>query len=345
MHKYILFSFLVILLFTNADCKKDIVTPEDIKPGSRNYTWTVDTVYAPYNLFSDLTGNSPTDLWAASSGDGEKIFYHYDGIKWTTDFIPRQFSPASIFSLSPTSVWSGGMRGEIWHYDGINWLRQYKHLISGYNEGTANIIFEDICAFSESDIYFIGQYLNDTTRTGLIVHFNGSSWKQIKIPNIRTTFGKMRKHINGKFYFSGLTNEQFTESTYQLYEFDRTTLEQIKSGLQNNDEFGSILPLGNKIYFIIGYDFFDYLNGQFMKMAHLSNSPNFLNAGIGRNIIDIFLLFSDGIAHYNGTDVQYLFRFSERIAITDWQIFEKDIFVVGQDTKGNNLIFHGNLNK
>ena len=36
------------------------------------------------------------------------------------------------------------------------------------------------------------------------------------------------------------------------------------------------------------------------------NEPNFLGQIFGRSEKDILLLMSDGIAHYNGIDVQYL---------------------------------------
>lgn len=345
MTKYFLIAISTLLLFINADCKKDIVNPDDIKLGSRNYTWTVDTIYAPYNLFGDITGTSPTDLWTANSGDADKIFYHFDGVKWNTDLIPRSLSPSSIYSLSSTNVWSGGDRGKIWHWDGSKWSEKYAHVIPGYTEGTANIIFEDIYAPSETDIYAIGQYYNDSTRWGLIVHFNGTSWQQINIPKIRTAFAKIRKDTNGKMYLWGVTNEQFTESTYQFYEFDGVTLTQIKSGTQANDQLGTILELGNKIYFIIGYDFFKYENSKFIKIGRLSALSQFINAGIGRSVKDIFIGLLDGIAHYNGENTEYLIRFPVRVAITGFQIFEKDIFVIGWDQKGNNLIYHGKLNE
>jgi hypothetical protein len=109
-----------LLSFINADCKKNIVTPEDIQPGSRNYTWTVDTVYGHYNPFTSITGTSPTDLWTANPGDADKIFYHYDGVKWTTDLIARPFSPFSIFSFSQNDVWSAGDLGNMTVFNGRN---------------------------------------------------------------------------------------------------------------------------------------------------------------------------------------------------------------------------------
>lgn len=346
MKKYFLIAISAQLLFINADCKNDIVSPDDTKPGSRNYAWTIDTVYAPYNLFGRITGTSPNDLWTANTGDAEKTFYHFDGNKWSTDLIARPISPSSIYSLSPTSVWSGGDRGKIWHWNGSVWSEKYIHTIAGYTEGAANITFEDIYAQSEKDIYAVGQYYNDSTRWGLILHFDGSSWQQINIPQIRTAFVKIRiDATNNKLFLWGVSNERFIESSYQFYEFDGETLLQIKSGTQANDQLGTILELGNKIYFIIGYDFFEYDNSNFIKIGHLSSLPQFINAGIGRSAKDIFVGLLDGIAHYNGENTEYLVHFHERVTITGFKIFEKDIFVIGWDLRGNNLIYHGKLHE
>jgi len=39
-------------------------------------------------------------------------------------------------------------------------------------------------------------------------------------------------------------------------------------------------------------------------------NPNFYQRMWGRNSKDIFLLMTDGLAHYNGTDIEYLFYFN-----------------------------------
>jgi len=333
---------LIVALFCTS-CKESSVSNETIQPGSRNYEWKTDTIYAPYNLFGKISGTSPVDIWIVNDGDPERAFYHFDGLHWTTDSIRRTIIPTSIYSLSPTSVWCGGCEGKIWHYNGQNWTEKYRHSIMGY----PTIIIEDIYAVSEIDIYAVGQYRNqsETERWGLILHFNGQIWEQLTITNVRTEFIKIRKDIDGTFYLWGITNEQYIESTFQFYSFNGQKITQIKSGTLANDQLGNILELGNRVYFIIGYDFFKYANGNFNRVGRLSDSPRFINAGIGRSEKDILIGFLDGIAHYNGDDTEYLIRFSEQVNITGFKIFEKDIFIVAADMRGNNLILHGILRK
>ena len=51
----------------------------------------------------------------------------------------------------------------------------------------------------------------------------------------------------------------------------------------------------------------------------------------------------DGIAHYNGENTEYLFKTQDNIYVRTGIAFEKDVFFVGMDMKGNNLIIHGKL--
>jgi len=141
----------------------------------------------------------------------------------------------------------------------------------------------------------------------------------------------------------GVSNEQFTESTYQLYEFDRYTVTKLMSGTQANDQQGGILKLGNKVDFIIGFDLYGYDKGNFLKIGRLSDAPEFLNVGFGRNTKDIFLGMRDGIAHYNGEDTKYLIKTNNNVWIRNGIIFEKEVFFVGSELNGNNLIFHGKV--
>ena len=82
MTKYIVIIISTLILFINWDCKKNPVGPENIQPGRRDYTWTVDTLTVPngdlFYLFS-LWGSSPTDIWAVGSGRTTLVtLWHYD---------------------------------------------------------------------------------------------------------------------------------------------------------------------------------------------------------------------------------------------------------------------------
>jgi hypothetical protein len=300
----------------------------------------VDTLFLPLNSFTDITGTSPTDVWVCGpGGDLDKTFYHYDGQSWKSDLISRPFSPKSISSLSNNNVWSSGRKGMIWKFNGSQWFQIYKHNINGNDE----ITIERINTFSASKIFAVGQYFINPDYLGIILHYNGTTWAQLNISKIRTAFADIKVSINDKIYLWGVTNEQFTESRYQFYELEGNNLREIYNGSQNTKaEYGSLLQLGEKTFFIIGYDFFGYNGKEFSKIGRLSEDPKFLNVGWGRNQKDIFLGMRDGIAHYNGENTVHLYQSNENIFVRKGIIFKSEVFFIGR-TNGNNLMIHGKL--
>lgn len=340
MKKKILLLVTALAFLVINSCTESITNPEP-EPGRRDYVWKVDTLFLPFNSFTDITGTSPTDIWVCGpGGDLDKTFYHYDGQSWKSDLVSRPFSPKSISSLSYNNVWSSGRTGMIWKFNGSQWSQVYKHNINGNDD----ITFERISPISGNNIFAVGQYFIKNDYGGIILQHNGAEWIQLNIPRIRTAFVGIKKSENGKIYLWGVTNEQFTESRYQFYELEGNSLKEIYNGSQNTDaEYGSLLQLGSKTYFIIGYDFFSYNGNIFSKVGRLSDDPRFLNVGWGRNEKDIFLGMRDGIAHFNGENTVYLYQTSENIFVRKGIVFDEEVFFIGRDGNGNNLIFHGIL--
>ena len=333
-----------IFLLTFFSCDTTEPPIDNIPPGRRDYVWTVDTLFLPFNFFTDITGTSPTDVWVCGpGGDLDKTFYHFDGQSWKSDLISRPFSPISVSSISTNSVWSSGLEGKIWHYDGNVWSEQFR-LQTG--EDTL-VVFQEILAISETDIYAVGQYYIDPEDYwGIILHYSNNKWQNLTIPKTRTLFTELGKDkAYGRIYSQGLTQQSLNENDYQLYEINGTTLTRMKSGSQNKDEFGNILKLNSRVYFIIGYDLFSYNGNTFSKIERLSDDSKFLNVGWGRNEKDIFIRMRDGIAHYNGENTVYLYQSSENIFVREGIVFESEVFFIGRDSNGNNLMIHGKLDE
>ena len=106
--------------------------------------------------------------------------------------------------------------------------------------------------------------------------------------------------------------------------------------------------INREVYFILGNQIAIRVNNQFKTILNVDN-PNFYQRIWGRNSKDIFLLMTDGLAHYNGTDVKYLFHFTLG-DVKPWTqiygaaLFEKDIFfLVDEPPTHLTLIYHGVL--
>jgi hypothetical protein len=339
--KMIIIHLTTLLMLFVLSCDKNITGPEELIPGRRDYVWSVDTLFLPFNSFTDITGTSPTDVWVCGpGGDLDKTLFHFDGLSWKSDFISRPFAPKSISSLRYNNVWSGGRQGMIWKFNGTQWAQVHKHNINGNDD----ITFECINAISESKIFVGGQYFINPDYFGIILRYDGATWVRLTIPQIRTAFADIKESDNDKIYLWGVTNEQFAESRYQFYELEENNLSEIYNGSQNtNSEYGSLLQLGNKTHFIIGYDFFSYDGNAFSKIGKLSDDPKFLNVGWGRNEKDIFIGMRDGVAHYNGENTVYLYQSPANIFVRKGIVFDSEVFFIGRDSNGNNLMIHGKL--
>lgn len=334
----IFFICAALILLNTCDSTEPV---DELKPGRRDYTWTVDTLLLPFNPFRDITGTNPTDLWVCSPGDADKIFYHYDGNSWTTDNVFRVYSPKSVYSLGTNNVWSSGREGRIWNYYNNVWNEKIKFSFNGITD----ITFETMYCISNNNIITAGQYFINEDYYGIILKYDGKIWNKIAFPEIRTAFADIAINNSGKIYLWGVSFSSTSESMYQFYEFNGLNLKEIYSGSQSTrSEDGSLLQLGSETYFIIGYDFFSYSGSVFQKVGRLTDSPKFRNLGAGRNRKDIFLFMTDGIMHYNGEDAVYLYQTIDKSFISKGILFDKEVFFLGRDTNGNNLIFHGKLN-
>ena len=116
-------------------------------------------------------------------------------------------------------------------------------------------------------------------------------------------------------------------------------MQENREGLANFTKIsgGIIISRGLHLTFFDGSHEQDILTVQ---------SSLFVNSVEARNIKDIFLGMSDGIAHYNGTDVQYLFKFDTNFRGSEIiKVFAKSIFISTNNWNTNiNLIYRGYLN-
>ena len=55
-----------LLLLNNCDSTEPV---DDLKPGRRDYVWTVDTIPVADAVMKDMWGSSPTDIWICGDAD------------------------------------------------------------------------------------------------------------------------------------------------------------------------------------------------------------------------------------------------------------------------------------
>ncbi len=337
-------TFVVFSLLIGSDCKKDPVTPiDETQPGRRDYTWVVDTVVAGGNDIASMDGVSPTDVWIASpAGDFTQTLYHFDGTHWTTDGINRPLSPRGIYALKSNEAWCVGEEGEIWNYDGHRWVRHVQINVAG----NPYRFFNDIRG-TASDLFAVGGYSsNGSIFHPMICHYDGNRWSQIQAQNISSQLLRITGLSDRHWLVLGERNQENVLSldTSQIFRFDRQNLVQIYGAVAGRSGYAFLSQVQNGVFIVRGKKI-SFTNGNSEAEILTVDSGLFGNAVEGRTVKDILLLMFDGIAHFNGSDIQYLHRFAgNNVHIRAIKLFEKSAFVAAYDLDRNlNLIYRGYL--
>jgi len=341
MRKKYLLSLVAILLFTSFSCNLLTGPGNNLQPGRRDYTWTVDTIRIFSNYIQEIWGSNPNDIWGVGpGGDLSTTIWHYDGKQWSTDGVGRNLSPESVFGFAKNDVWIGGEDGKIWHYDGSNWKQNYQHTINSFT----NIGFYDLYGTSNHDFYAVGTvWFDNETRRGIILHYDGSSWKQEYLANSNSYFVKVRVSQDGTRYIYSIKQDvQYNSNdTTVFYEFDGKNLKQIYSDEDKTIKQGWVSIIDGNPYFSLANVIYRYQQNQFEELFK-ANSQFYTPSIFGRSEKDIFLGTSEGIEQYNGTDVQLLL--TDASFVNGGQLFDKEVFFLNTTLRnGISLIYHGKL--
>jgi len=343
MKRLINIAIASLILFSAFSCKDDAVTPPELQPGRRDYTWTVDTIDAPGDTYYRLWASSPTDVWATSPGDWDKSIAHFDGLRWSTYGINGIIVPSAVYGFAWNSIFITAENGEVWKYDG-SWTK-FAQLTK---DGHTDIAFNDIWGVSSNDFYVFGGYPDTSgayNNSFIARHYN-NNWLVMDTKGINGIVGKLFKNSSdNKIYTLTLKagNGLFPDSTI-IYEYDQVDFKKIYSSIWTGGQQADISLINNEVYFVLGYQLAKRSNGQFQTFLQVDNH-NFYQRIWARNSKDIFLLMTDGLAHFNGSDIQYLFHFNKsRTQIFGAALFDKDIFFLTYEQPTHlKYVFHGTL--
>jgi len=154
-----------------------------------------------------ITGSSLNNVFAVGQVSGVSQVIKYDGSSWTTNYTSPGIVLSEMKFLNSTVGYMLGGNGGLFKYNGSSWdlLGQYTTYsdvglsiisendvwfcgsyanIVHYNGTTGNLVwsnspfgvsFRDIIAFSDSDIWLLGNYWDGTNSTTKLYHFDGNS--------------------------------------------------------------------------------------------------------------------------------------------------------------------------
>ncbi|MCX7874817.1 MAG: hypothetical protein N2321_01480 [Melioribacteraceae bacterium] len=329
----------ILLIFLSLSCKH--LTEPEPQPGRRDYVWSADTIDIPFDSFVSIWGSSPTDVWAG--GVQPSDLYHFTGVRWEKWKKYINSTCEALWGLSNTNIWMGGSDGTIWHFDGNQWKENFVYKNKNYAYATIT----DFCGSTPNDIYAVGILspgVGDLQR-GFILHYDGYQWKEIYVANSQSQFFRIKKQEN-KYYINSIAvNNATGRDTIAFYEYNGKELKNIFAKPLTEITFGTFNTIGEKLYFLISKDVYNYQNGSFIKKFSL-DIPDFGYQIYGRSEKDLFVRMKNGLAHYNGTTIEYLYRFDSNWTSVSSQaaIFEKEVFFTVNDPINNkDFILHGKL--
>jgi len=352
--------------FLSFTCNSPTGPGASAQPGSRNYSWTTDTLSPSvmfgatgYNLTA-LSGSSPMDVWTGGTHITPQYnLFHYDGTKWTGWSIPGEIW--TILSFAPNDVWEGGNDGKIWHFDGKTWSQNFAY--TSINAAIVTIV--NIYGLNPNDLYAVGAVLYDPgeIQRGFILHYDGKGWTEMYKANIQSQFIRIRVEETGSAYVYGVRDDwtsggdTLLAETRLLYQFRNGILRQIDTdSAKQGSGFVMVDEIQGNAYFVLNHDICRYasnnymssgappLQGNFVKLFSIGY-PQFDGQIYGRSENDLFLNDYDGIAHWNGTDIKRLLTFSNNFTfIPTPAIFDKEVFFCVFDGLNNvNMVVRGRL--
>ena len=342
-------TLLMLFVITLTQCSPGVDPPEDQpnQPGRRDYVWSVDTILN-YAYMNKLWGSSPTDVWAIGQpGNFSKSIWHFDGVQWTTDGIFRFFVPHSIWGFAKNDIYIGAMNGEIWQYDESGWKQTAKLT----KDGSTQIVFDNMWGDSPNSLFAFGAYTdaNYLYNNSVIAHYTNNNWIMLNTDGLTGIVERFYKNkTDGKFYIQTykIGGGQYPDSTL-IYEYTQGKYNKIYGSIWTHGQQADISLINGEVYFVLGSEIAKRINNQFQTYLKVDN-PNFYQRIWGRNSKDIFLLMTDGLAHYNGTNIEYLFYFNRlrtQIPIGGVTLFNDEVFFLAAESQtGLYLIYHGKLN-
>jgi hypothetical protein len=338
MKKYFLAMLLTAITIVTLSCGENGVEPEkNYESGRRDYTWTV-TEIKPGNESLYLTriwGSSPNDVWSIGTSSWTATsLWHYNGMQWRCDSIPRAVQPSAIYGFSKNEVWLGNVNSSIWKYNGNDWVKYGEHKVAGFD----NNFIINIAGKNNNDIYSVGFGNSSGNWQGVLMHYDGTIWSFVNIPKVKVGLQTIAiDSQNGELVMSG-TDFDPTGFIAKLYSWDGTKMKELLS----EQGWSFVTKLGEEIYATMNSKIYKYSDKQLTLWK--DNTGTGINGNIicGRSRNDFFIGSTEGIKHYNGTDFTTVFPSSYEIQ--RGIIFEKDVFFNSYEfSTGKNYIIHGQL--
>lgn len=320
-----------------SDEKKEM-EPE-LEPGSRNYSWEIDTLSSsPGGFVYNIWGSSEDDVWAVL-GTGLNTLWHFDGQSWTPWSIRVSPSLYSIYGFAKNDVWMGGNDGKIYHFNGNSWSLSYTYEPAGFR----HVDFDDIRGTSPTNIYFIGSAIPNGKSywSSFILHYDGKNWKELFTTEDTVFFHRIRIQGDSKLIQARKQKPNGNDSLF-IYRIEGNSLKEVMSSTKSQLRNIGISKIGDYIYSFTETSIYKYNGSKFEDYLSLPEVGEIVRID-GRHEKDLFIHNWTTTYHYNGEDITPVLQELPRNVFRS-HLFEREVFFVIRDfINGWNLVSHGIL--
>jgi len=315
------------MVFVFISCEKG-TEPENTKPGSREYEWKSVSIsdYNYNNLYTQIGGVSHDEIWLTSyAGDYNQTILKYDGDS-ITNFASLSIDPKAVFGLVQNEIWFTGAQFDIWKYNGSTISKFSTHILDDYY---ASFIV-DIWGSSKNNLFAVGSGSDNFGRVNsLIMHYNGSFWEYSIPPIPDLHFIKIRKGADNNYYLLGIIVKAAESDVYGFYKYNGKGIVPFHFSGESITKKKSMTSLNNEVYFYDDKEIYKMTNNGVQHFLSFQNTNVDGGQIWGRNEKDFFIQTMDGIGHYNGTNLETLFKIEGDFGILDGLIIDSDVYFVG----------------
>lgn len=348
--KLLLNFTLYLTLLSSLSCNS-IEPNNDEKPGGRNYTWTIDTIYSGsiQTYMVSMWGSSSEDVWICGyDADNSKCIYHFNGTQWSIFTAPATNFIKKLYVVEGSNSKNIFFAGKSYHLNStpppnfVDSAYVLQYLNGSWKNHTINSAstLYSLCMVNESEVWAGGANGNLFRNTGYEwqIYFLGN--EEILINGLVSigsnevyATGHSEKILQGGgnyladylYQYIGsawsLIDSNITSSNYNRISYP-TVMKNINGTIYGSRDDGIVKKNGDS-WVVIKTGIYGQFNG--------TNEKN------------IFIANQDfGVLHFNGTD---WFRFDELpwLRYYDVEVFDDSVFLLATDGAKSYLV-KGKLN-
>jgi len=332
--------FLAWLIIFIVGCDDKGTDPPQVIPGSRDYSWNLYEENEPI-YFKQMIAFDSRDIWAVSTGDKTRFFWHWDGSNWHhVDCGINIFSAWSLWGKSSDVLYIGDGDGEIYKYDGKSAKKITKLSIDGFDVVSILQMADD----KKGNVYLVGAALRDNfyTQHGVIYKFEDDEFKLVELTTEADLMFNRIVYDKYEGIFVLFAND--LAGQLSAYSFDGQNLQKIL----DNGSVG-LLNIDQGVHIVSKSIVYKAKKDGVVEELDLSMyfGPGF---GVGRNFYDFFTNTYNGgdgsgagLSHYNGHNLELVYPIQGNFS--RMFIFEEDLICVGRYfSNTNTFTLHGQLN-